>query len=97
MANLEAYGGRSEASRLHLAVGPVEHHQLAEAGVPDGGSSPLLAAPFQVCRLCRCCGAGSPAQCWMVPCCYALVCGIPGKPPGVCSFAPNACNCDSCG
>nr|GMC93542.1 uncharacterized protein LOC109157826 [Ipomoea batatas] len=48
------------------------------------------------CQTCSCCKASNPNACTNVPCCYALKCNLPGKPPGTCAFTPVACNCNNC-
>ncbi|GLJ12085.1 hypothetical protein SUGI_0183880 [Cryptomeria japonica] len=50
---------------------------------------------FQLCSVCTCCG-GSKKKCVSSPCCYKIVCNIPNKPFGLCSFTPKACNCLGC-
>ncbi|ERN04309.1 hypothetical protein AMTRI_Chr08g210500 [Amborella trichopoda] len=58
------------------------------------------AAPFGVCETCQCCPSGpgaDPSLCTNKPCCFHIVCNLPNKPFGTCTFTPSSCNCTGCG
>ncbi|MQL82482.1 hypothetical protein Taro_014952 [Colocasia esculenta] len=89
---LAVEGGRAGGANVqYVPVEPVEYRRVDAV---TRGSRML--APFQQCRDCRCCEGGNPEKCSNMPCCYTLVCDIPGKPPGTCAIIPKACNCNGC-
>ncbi|KAL1340050.1 hypothetical protein AAHE18_U089800 [Arachis hypogaea] len=51
---------------------------------------------YQVCSACQCCVGGNRRSCVQSSCCYSIICNIPGKPPGTCTFGPRSCNCLGC-
>ncbi|KAJ7973622.1 Ubiquitin carboxyl-terminal hydrolase [Quillaja saponaria] len=50
---------------------------------------------FQICGSCTCCG-GARGACLPSLCCFAIICNIPNRPFGFCSFTPRTCNCFGC-
>ncbi|XP_020584300.1 uncharacterized protein LOC110027287 [Phalaenopsis equestris] len=54
-------------------------------------------AAYRTCAdKCYCCLRDDPKTCSYMKCCFGIVCNLPGKPFGYCSFMPLSCYCDSC-
>ncbi|KAI0511990.1 hypothetical protein KFK09_012624 [Dendrobium nobile] len=74
----------------------IEYRQIEGDAIAALQRNHGVFAPYRTCSNCECCSPDDSKICSMMKCCFGIVCNLPNKPFGYCSFMPLSCHCNSC-